>query len=494
MGPEAKMAQRSFTIHQVADLLGASGQEVDSWISRGWLDCHQIGGEGPRRVSEVQLVKFLKAQGIDIQLLANAIAKTEAAPEPSPKPQPHQTQVATIEAPPEQPRESEQATDDEEVTTSEPPPPPPTTPAGQIIDALLADAAAAGASTIHLELRKDELSVRLRLGGQLQEKTGFRRRLPPGLPADVVSELQRIAAEGGFARCIDGVNYTCRLTSLPTVEGQLLTVELSPASIAGLDLLGLGDDDLRALRGIVNRGWGLAIVTGPPRSGCGELAAAIMHELGGPGKSCVAVLADAYCRPPGIACSSPCRGPAALAESLAVAAAGDHDAILTDIIDPAGAAAAMLAARRGAMVVARMTEPTVTDAIDRLREMGVDGWELSTLSAGVCTARTVRLLCTRCRRESQSPDSRELPAELARQGMEFGFFVPAGCKDCRNGGYSGRAMLAGVLVANGDTGRVFRQSRPGDVASLWVSATNLLKTGATSIEEILRVLRPHTTQ
>ncbi len=68
------MQERLFTIHQVADLLGATPREVLEWIRRGWLNSQQLP-DGPIRISERSLVRFLKDRGIDIgQLVVSTAA------------------------------------------------------------------------------------------------------------------------------------------------------------------------------------------------------------------------------------------------------------------------------------------------------------------------------------------------------------------------------------------------------------------------------------
>ena len=79
------MAERSFTIYQLADLLGVTPAEVRSWIDKGWLRCHKLD-DRTYRISETQLVRFLKAQGIDIELiLAKTVSSEEGHDEKTPE-------------------------------------------------------------------------------------------------------------------------------------------------------------------------------------------------------------------------------------------------------------------------------------------------------------------------------------------------------------------------------------------------------------------------
>ncbi|MGB2822299.1 MAG: ATPase, T2SS/T4P/T4SS family, partial [Phycisphaerae bacterium] len=88
------MQERLFTIHQVAELLGASPREVLEWIRRDWLVSQQLP-DGPVRVSERALVGFLKDRGIDLgQLMTSTAAESDeraigesGAPRQAPRPE-----------------------------------------------------------------------------------------------------------------------------------------------------------------------------------------------------------------------------------------------------------------------------------------------------------------------------------------------------------------------------------------------------------------------
>ena len=70
------MPQRLYTLFQVADLLGSTLGEVESWISKGRLLYRRMP-EGSVRVSEENLVAFLQSQGIDLGEVMSRIARSE---------------------------------------------------------------------------------------------------------------------------------------------------------------------------------------------------------------------------------------------------------------------------------------------------------------------------------------------------------------------------------------------------------------------------------
>ena len=72
------MQERLFTAYQVADLLGATPGVVAGWIQDGRLISQRLPG-GSRRISERQLVQFLRHEGIDFeQILADVATEEES--------------------------------------------------------------------------------------------------------------------------------------------------------------------------------------------------------------------------------------------------------------------------------------------------------------------------------------------------------------------------------------------------------------------------------
>jgi len=97
------MPVRLFTTEQVANILGASPSAVDEWMHRGWLPFQRLPN-GPVRVSERGLLRFLKDRGVDIREIAEKIAASESqegqyVPEPAEARGEVQTAVAERQAP-----------------------------------------------------------------------------------------------------------------------------------------------------------------------------------------------------------------------------------------------------------------------------------------------------------------------------------------------------------------------------------------------------------
>ena len=191
------MAERLYNTQQVAQLLGTSPREIGDWIRQGRLQAERMPG-GNVCVGESSLVRFLKAQGVDLEEVMARVALAEA--------------------------KSPQAEAD----------PPPDGDVGAIADAILGDAVQRHATAIYLESQADGLALRLRIAGRLYEKANFHRRLPPALATDLLARFEQIAGvdaggprephEGAFSRRLGGRDIEFHVSACTTPHGRNLVI------------------------------------------------------------------------------------------------------------------------------------------------------------------------------------------------------------------------------------------------------------------------------
>jgi len=108
--------QRLFSTYQVADLLGATPGTVMQWMQKGWLP-YQRMPDGPVRISERDLVTFLRGRGINMEDLLKRTLQQEDTPAPRPADDNAAAPALTFEPPP--PRAAA-AAEDESATVPEP--------------------------------------------------------------------------------------------------------------------------------------------------------------------------------------------------------------------------------------------------------------------------------------------------------------------------------------------------------------------------------------
>ncbi len=376
-------------------------------------------------------------------------------------------------------------------------------------DALLAMAVRRGATHVHLSTA--DASVHLRVGAS---------REPLRAAADVPALLAQLKVRSGlgdappaaprtaeFSQALAGRPVRLRAALCPLAGGgeSLVLHLLEPAAPRGLAGLPLAPADADALLALATEPGGLIVVTGSLRAGGRDVLYALAAEARGPQR----LLALDRLDTPRLRGTQQvrCEGAAALSFSDALAAAADQDpdALLTaDLPDPASAAAALAAARDGATVLAALNAPSAPESVQRLLDLGLEPWALATALRGVVEVRRVRALCEHCRRPA-APDATLLHrARLSRSEMGQAF-APVGCDVCDGEGYRGELLLVNAIrltpalsaalrdcgSANAaDAGRTCAESAFARLAipTLRAAALARVREGATSLEEIIRVL------
>ena len=146
---------------------------------------------------------------------------------------------------------------------------------GVLVNHLLADAIAAGASDVHIEPWENTLAVRVRLGGvlselvhlplELMEKISGRFKVMANLVSYHTGLPQEGHASGG--QTLGGVEL--RISVFPTTRGEKIVVRLFDPRNRSFDLASLGFDDAvhQTWLKLLTRPSGLLLLTGPTEIG-----------------------------------------------------------------------------------------------------------------------------------------------------------------------------------------------------------------------------------
>ena len=494
------MTERLFSTFQIASLLRTAPGAVVEWMVKGWLNSSRTPG-GVSQVTESDMVKFLEDQGFDFgEELSGALTAEQrdevyrrararkAAANGAGTPVKTATVVAAPQ--PEQPDQPGEMDDQSEAEmpqveadelpfpeTPQAPPidaAPPRLRAGQICDAILADAVKHGARAIHLTPHRDGLKLQLRINGSLRDKPQFNRRLPDGLRREIIAcflnRANRDIAPGDlalphsveFTRSIEGSQLTFRLSALPTVNGPRLVIRM-PCPAADIELLALEDAARTRLEELL-QGDGLIVVASKRRTGRDRTLRALLAAADTDGCSVIAIERNSA---PDLDDVVQLQINPAAGLTYAAAMAGmeyqDADAIvLTELRDPAVAFNAFDAAHDGALVIAGINAGSAPAAIGELRAMGLEPWPLASTLKAIVEQAAVRTLGA-------------------------------------DGGWSGRMVLSGVVFVEGElvelirTGglaeqfeRAIAQGSPGSLAH---AAQVAVDTGITTPAEVARILR-----
>ena len=296
-----------------------------------------------------------------------------------------------------------------------------------------------------------------------------------------------------------------RVATLPTVEGEAVTMRLLDKSRSAPTLgeLGLSDEMREQLASIVSRPTGALLVTGPTGSGKSTTLYAALAEISRPEINIITVEDPVEYRLAGInQVQINLRAGLTFASALRSILRSDPDVVMVgEIRDGETAKISIEAALTGHLVLSTLHTNDAPGAITRLNEMGVEPFITGAAVSAVLAQRLARKLCPHCA-EPYTPSQQELlrlrvDGDVAA-GLERGVFHrPRGCARCAETGYRGRIGIFQLLemserlehLASERASReeIERAAHAEGMRSLWDDGVAKVAAGLTSVEELARV-------
>jgi type II secretory ATPase GspE/PulE/Tfp pilus assembly ATPase PilB-like protein len=382
-------------------------------------------------------------------------------------------------------------------------------PVVQVVNAMLAEAARAGASDVHVESLTDGVRIRMRLDGVLRDA----QRLGLEFRAAVISRLKVLAGldiaerrlpQDGRARVRVGEReIDVRVSTLPALHGESVVLRLLDGGAGdaprSLESLGLHAPLLASFRALLQRSSGLLLVTGPTGSGKTTTLYAALRERSTPSVKVVTVEDPVEYRLDGIVqLPVNLRAGFGFPQALRAILRHDPDVILVgEIRDAETAEIAVRAALTGHLVLSTVHTTDAIGALARLRDMGVPPYLLTATLLGVMAQRLVRSVCPACGQWRPTTDAEralfptgvEVPPQV-RDGR--------GCTHCSSTGFRGRLAMAELVpmddaithaFADGASSAALRALvRARGVTALRDDGLRLVRDGVTTLDELQRVV------
>jgi len=384
-------------------------------------------------------------------------------------------------------------------------------PVIKLVDHIVAEGIAQGASDIHLEAGETGIAVRYRIDGILKEVMV----LPKAVGIPLVSRIKimsqmdiadRLRPQGGRARvAIDGARVDLRVSTLPASHGEKVVIRIldSRAALRSVESLGIDPVDGPRMQKLLDVREGLILVTGPTGSGKTTTLYAALRLLQLRGVNIITVEDPVEYRIPGIVqVQIHEKAGLTFASALRSVLRQDPDVVLIgEIRDRETAAIAIQASLTGHLVFATLHTNDACSSIVRLTDLGVDKVKLASALKGVVAQRLIRRLCPSCKLVANAGVPRRLVGSVPEDSL---IYVSTGCKECSMTGYAGRVAITEVLVttpeversiATGDPPeRLLAAARASGTRSLWGCGCAQLLAGNTSAQELMRVIEPETSR
>lgn len=382
-------------------------------------------------------------------------------------------------------------------------------PIVRVVNLIISQAINDKASDIHIEPEAKQVKVRYRVDGVLHEVMSP----PKHIQAPMVSRIKIMASmdiaerrtpqDGKIHLTHDGREFDLRVSTIPTVHGEKTVMRIldKGSVMLGLNKLGFYEDNLRIWEAVVDKPYGMLLVTGPTGSGKSTTLYSCLNKLNRGDRNLVTCEDPVEYQIPGInqVQTNPKAG-LTFASALKSFLRQDPDIIMVgEIRDGDTAKIAVEAALTGHLVLSTLHTNDASGAISRLVEMKVEPFLVASALCGVLAQRLARCICPNCK-ESFRP-----PAEAVRKfGMtvygdhDIQFYRGRGCDHCKMTGYRGRSGIHEVLTI-GERVRNLILQRASTAEIRQAAVEDGMKTmqddgvrktldGVTSMEECLRVV------
>jgi general secretion pathway protein E len=376
----------------------------------------------------------------------------------------------------------------------------------RLVNTLITRAVESRASDIHIEPFEDELRVRYRIDGVLNDI----ETMPKRLQAAIVSRIKimaklniaerRLPQDGRIRLRVGESEIDLRVSTIPVLYGESVVMRIlrKEGIVIDLDLLGFPPRTLASFEQLIKKPNGIILVTGPTGSGKTTTLYGALDKINSPDRKIITVEDPVEYQLKGVnqIQVKPQIG-LNFANTLRHIVRQDPDIIMIgEIRDLETAEIAIQSALTGHLVFSTLHTNDAPSALTRLLDMGVENFLLSSTIRGILAQRLVRIICPSCKEIDPSAADRE---ELRLLGIDnsMPLYRGGGCEQCASTGYYGRAGVFELLVVedeirklilkNADANQMRVVAREHGMRTLLEDGADKIKAGMTTLSEVLRV-------
>jgi len=383
-------------------------------------------------------------------------------------------------------------------------------PVVTLVNAILADAAKRRASDIHIEPYEKVFRVRFRVDGVLHEIMSPPMRLKNPLVSrlKVMAGLdiaERRLTQDGRIKLKMGMSgeLDIRVSVLPTLFGEKVVMRLLDKASLQLDMAKLGFDPqtLADFQEAIHKPYGMILITGPTGSGKSTTLYSALTELNKPDVNISTAEDPVEYNLMGI-------NQVQVREQIGLTFAAalrsflrqDPDIIMVgEMRDLETAQIGVKAALTGHLVLSTLHTNDAPSTVDRLLNMGIETFLLTSSINLIAAQRLVRKICERCKEPVETNPEALINLGVDPTDVSAGFptFEGRGCANCNDTGYKGRLAIYEIMVMHdalkelilrgASTIDLKREAVKLGMSTLRMSALNKVRTGLTTIAETLRV-------
>jgi general secretion pathway protein E len=379
----------------------------------------------------------------------------------------------------------------------------------KFVNQIIREAIVERATDIHVEPLENDIRIRYRIDGILHEVA-----VPPQLRllhSAIISRLKvmsqmdiaerRLPQDGRMNLHANNQEIDVRVSTIPTVNGESISLRLLSrgGQQFGFERLDLSKKQEKTIRHLLAQPNGIILLTGP--TGCGKSTSlyCFLSTINSVQRRIITIEEPVEYKLPGVLqMDVKPEINFTFARGLRHILRQDPNVVMVgEIRDIETADIAIRAAMTGHLVFSTLHTNDAVGGITRLLDMDVEPFLLASVVKSFIAQRLVRTICPECVELVEYPS--EYLAEIGFPTGDLGtkFKRGAGCDDCRQTGYQGRAAIYEICVVTEPLRKLIMQKRDGSelkqcaisegMVTLRQDGWRRVAQGKTTIEEVVRV-------
>lgn len=325
----------------------------------------------------------------------------------------------------------------------------------KFVNSLFYQAIKQKASDIHIEMHEFKGEIRYRVDGVLNKHIELDVKIMTLVVSriKVISNLdiseKRIPQDGRTQIKIAGKTLDIRVSVLPTYYGErvVMRILMQSEDIPKMEQLGFDEHIVTGLDTILQNTFGMILVTGPTGSGKSTTLHSLLQKIITPQKNIITVEDPVEYKSDNISqIQVNTKVGLTFASGLRSILRQDPDIIMVgEIRDSETASIAVQAALTGHLVFSTLHTNSSVAAVNRLVDMGVEKFLISSSLLGVLAQRLIRKVCPHCKEEDTLAESYSNEFNIPYDTV---IYKAVGCKECNFTGYQGRRAIGELFLIN----------------------------------------------
>jgi type IV pilus assembly protein PilB len=378
----------------------------------------------------------------------------------------------------------------------------------KMVDLIIRNAIKRGASDVHIEAQENQVRVRNRIDGVLQDTI----KLPKWTQPIIISRIKvlgglniaekRLPQDGRIKVKAKNMSADLRVSTLPTYYGEKAVIRVLRREDAFLEIeeLGFTQKNTAILRNFIQRPQGMILIVGPTGSGKTSSLYACMKEIRSDEINIISVEDPVEYELPGV-------NQVQINEKVgltfpfilrSILRQDPNVIMIGEIRDEETAEIAVQASLTGHLVLSTLHTNDAPTAITRLIDIGIPPYMISSSVVGVVAQRLVRVICPECKEEYVPGQDLLSRLNLDQNELPFKFYRGGGCINCNHTGYRGRTAIEEIMIMSPKVRELLQSSAPVDamreaamalgMTTLGIRGLDKIESGLTTVEEVLKAV------